>query len=701
MKDTNVKIDQLGGIFETYPQPENSLLELENFQVNVYTQGWDNKLGYEKYYSPGNDWSPFTTDNVDTLFYVQRHQGAQDSILFEQGGTLYQLNDFNGIPDEKALSTGRNVPNTSEVGTQYCQFGRFILYCNGYDRPSKSNLWPCTGYTANYLIEYPLGFDSFPPTPYVWGVETNLTAGAVAGDNASIWFYHDPSGTITHNDFKDKGMGILTDDALNKYRYKITFVSSSGSESPLSEFSNTVEWQTLPPAITKFALVVEMPIGNNDVVARRIYRTKNFSDDADGDGDTFFFVAEVTNNKDLYFIDDVPDSGLGSQAPSILDSVPFPSIHCRYMGVYKDCLFIDGGRVNDLALYFSNPAKPDQFGSLNFILLGHRQGGSITGLYSYFNHLLVFREYSIDIVRGSYPNFTTASLNSNIGTLATNTIVFVPEFGVMFLSYDGVYTIFGNMEYGASPKVENITPHLRDTFSRLNKDALCKASAVYSRKRKEYIVHFPVDGVPFNNFGLVFHTDKRVWSVRKNIPVGPMIVNMNGDVLFGMNDSAPTSNEEHGIMVLSARRSAGQSLDGDAMVDNAPPTSIMRSAWLDMGDPSAKKKIHSVYLFIATGGDQDIPLDYYMDFDYNSNNRTQALRQQRPDFADQEVYDKVFLDAGKYWEEPLVTTIRYDVHSKACSHFQWKIETTADVHIIGYAVDFTAAGLRVIKGKKL
>ncbi len=47
MKDTNVKIDQLGGIFETYPQPENSLLELENFQVNVYTKvgttNWDMK----------------------------------------------------------------------------------------------------------------------------------------------------------------------------------------------------------------------------------------------------------------------------------------------------------------------------------------------------------------------------------------------------------------------------------------------------------------------------------------------------------------------------------------------------------------------------------------------------------------------------------------------------------------------------------
>ena len=62
-----------------------------------------------------------------------------------------------------------------------------------------------------------------------------------------------------------------------------------------------------------------------------------------------------------------------------------------------------------------------------------------------------------------------------------------------------------------------------------------------------------------------------------------------------------------------------------------------------------------------------------MDFNYNSQELTEALRQQRPDFEDQVVYDKVELDDGAYWEEPLVTTVRYDVHSKACSHFQWKM----------------------------
>jgi len=387
-------------------------------------------------------------------------------------------------------------------------------------------------------------------------------------------------------------------------------------------------------------------------------------------------------------------------APSQLDSIPFPALGCRYLGSYKDCLFVDGGRDDDLTLYYSHPAKPDQFAALNFITLSHRQGGGLTGLFSYFNHMLVFREYSIDIIRGSYPNFVATNLVQYVGTRATNTIVGVEGQGILFLSYDGIYSININLDY-SNPTVQNVTPHLRDTFERINKDAIAKASAVYSKKRREYIVHFPVDGSPINNLALVYHTDKVTWSMREDIPAGPMIVNATGDVMFGMNDGSVDSDAEHGIMVLSRKRAAGSAIVDDVLTDNPPLTSIMRSAWLDMGDPSTKKKIHSVYLFIATGGDQDISLHYYMDFNYNSQELTEALRQQRPDFEDQVVYDKVELDDGVYWEEPLITTIRYDVHSKACSHFQWKIETNADVHVIGYAIDFTGSGMRVIQGKKL
>ena len=697
MKDTNAKVDNLKGIVENYPQPIDALQELVNWQVDQYTGGWTNRLGYERYDSTANDFDPFLTNRVDSMFYVQRHQGAQDSILFEQNGSLYQLNDFDGTLKKNALSEERTLPRSSEVGTQYCQFGRYILYANGYDRPSKSRLWPITDYaTSNYLVAYPLGFDAAPSAPVAWGVETDPTASAGGQNSVCIWFY---TTVYVGDDPKNKGLGSATADHENKYRYKVSFVNTAGAESPLSAESNTITWSTTGSKLL-YAIPIEIPVGNSDVIARRIYRTKNFSADVGADGDTYYFVAEIPNNGDDFYIDDNPDTGLGSQAPSQLESIPFPALGCRYLGSYKDCLFVDGGRDDDLTLYYSHPSKPDQFAALNFITLSHRQGGGLTGLFSYFNHLLVFREYSIDIIRGSYPNFAATNLVQYIGTRATNTIVGVEGQGILFLSYDGIYSININLDYG-NPTVQNLTPHLRDTFERINKDAIAKATAVYSKKRREYIVHFPVDGSPINNLALVYHTDKVTWSMREGIPAGPMIVNATGDVMFGMNDGSVSPNNEHGIMVLSRKRAAGSSIVNDVITDNVPLTSIMRSAWLDMGDPSTKKKIHSVYLFIATGGDQDISLNYYMDFNYNSQELTEALRLQRPDFEDQVVYDKVELDDGAYWEEPLVTTIRYDVHSKACSHFQWKIETNADVHVIGYAIDFTGSGMRVIQGKKL
>ena len=699
MKDTHVQVTMLGGLYEKVPQPVSSVLVLQNWCVDQITGGWVSRIGFEKYDINANDWDPFLTNVIDSMFYVQRHQGAQDSILFEQNGVLYQLNDFAGLLKKNELSTGRVVPLSSEVGTQYAQFGRYVIYVNGYNRPAKSHLWPCTEYTTNYLVELPLGFDALPPSPVVWGVETNPSATTTNGNNIGIWFYKDNVAAIK-GDFKDKGLGIPTDTKQNKYRYKVSFVNTAGSESPLSSFSNTTEWTTVAPRTFRYALNVEIPIGNEDVVARRIYRTKNFSDDGGNDALTYYFVAEIANNRDDIFIDDVPDTALGSQAPLDTESIIMPARKARYIGSYKDCLFLDGGRSDDLTLYFSNPARPDQFGALSFLTLGHRQGGGLTGLFSYFSHLLIFREYSIDIVQGNFPSFTSANLSQYIGTTATNTIVACPGLGVVFLSYDGVYGININLDYSDSPNVKNLTPDLRDLFRRVNIDALTKASAVYSKKRRELLFSFPVDGSAVNNMVLVYHTDKQAWSTR-DFPMGQMIVNAGGDVLFGMNDDSLSSTNQHGIMVLSNRRCAGQGKRDDSIIDLAAPTSILRSAWLDMGDASLKKKIHGVYIYLATGGDQDIPLKFFMDYNYNNTHTSQALRQQPADISDQSVYDKVLLDSGAFWEEPLVTMLRYDIYTASCSYFQFMIETTADMHVLGFAIDFTAAGTRIIKGKRL
>jgi len=693
MENKQQIVNELAGINELEPQTPDNLSELVNWKTDNITGGWSSKLGYEMYFTYRNDWIPFQSmAKVDSLFYFNRHQGAQDSILFEAGGVLYHLFEHGATPTKQALVSDRTIPGTTEQSTQYLPFGQFVCIVNGYDRPIKYRAWPVIHHSGSHPFiptVYPLGFHREPGTPVVWDVIVNPADASNNSNGISVWF--------TQNEL---GLGIATDTKKNKYRYRVSYINNAGSESPLSSPSNIVEWTTAA-TVYRYALGVEIPLGDNDIVARRIYRTKNFSADAGNSGDIYYYVNDIPNNFEELYIDVTPDIALGSVSPSNSDSVLFPASDCRYTGIYKDCLFIDGGKANDTVIYYSNPTRPDQYQALNFITVGNRQGGGITGFFGYFGYLLVFRENSIDVIQGDFPNFVATPFQQHIGTRAIDTVTMVPGLGVVFLTIDGVYAVGSNLEYSDTTNVKKISHGIQETISRMNVTNIAQATAVYSEKHREWHCYFCVDGSSINNIGIIFHTDKQVWSVREGFPVNNIVKNPDGDLIFGRNEGAPTNDDPAGLFVISKRRSLGQEIDEGSIIDNDPPTSTMASAWLDMGDPSFKKKVHGVYLFIRTGGDTTVSMDVYRDYDYNTYSTTTGVKLQRADFADQNVYDLVKLDDDKFWEEPMVTPIRFDVHNGSCSWFRWRIQTTVDVIVIGYAVDFTVSGTRIIAGKRL
>ena len=701
MKNQNAIVNALGGINEQEPQQASDLSELINWKTDPLTIGWTNHLGFEKYFTYKTNWNPFASmKKVDSLFYFQRHQGAQDSILFEAGGSLYHLFEH-GTPGKKELVSDRNIPKVTESRTQYLALGRFLIFVNGVDKPSKYLGWPVTQSTYFTPAIYPLGFQRIPGTPKSWSVYNKPQDNQkVATNSISVFFKTDQA----------MGVGIKEDGKENKYRYRVSFINNAGAESPLSAPSEAIVWKSIDTtsasptgagSVYTFALALEIPLGENDVVARRIYRTKNYSSDGGANANNYFFVADVPNNFETLFIDSIADIGLGSSAPSDTESIVFPAMTGQYMGLYKDCLFIDGGQDNNTTIYFSNPSRPDQYSALDFISVGNRSGGGITGFYGYFGYMLVFRENSIDVVQGDYPNFTATPFEQHIGTRATDTITMVPGLGVVFLSKDGIYAVGANIEYSDTTSTKKISSQIQYLMSRINVACLPQATACYSEKHREWHCYFAIDGSSINNVGVVYHTDKGVWSIREDFPVGPLIKNDDADLIFGYNKSASTADDPAGLFVISARRAKGEKITEGSMIDEDPPTSTIASAWLDMGDPGLKKKVHSVYLFIRTGGDNTITMETLRDFNYNNSNTTLGVKLQKADFADQNVYDLVKLDDSKYWEEPISTPIRFDVHDGSCSWFQWKVSTTTDLTIVGYAIDYTVSGTRIIAGKKL
>ena len=87
------------------------------------------------------------------------------------------------------------------------------------------------------------------------------------------------------------------------------FVNTAGAESPLSAESNTITLSTTGSKLL-YAIPIEIPVGNSDVIGKTNISNAKLSADVGADGDTYYFVAEIPNNGDDFYIDDNPDTGL-------------------------------------------------------------------------------------------------------------------------------------------------------------------------------------------------------------------------------------------------------------------------------------------------------------------------------------------------------------------------------------------------------
>lgn len=714
-------ISPIEGMDERYPANPKSADLVQNMYVNKRTKGWDSRIGYEKYLPKLTNFSPWSGNSrIDSVYIWSRHAGAQQWVLYETEGAIYYLKPFQASVGATAprqyLLLGRSVPTPSEPCTQYCPMGRFLMILNGSDRPMKWAGWPLEMKAAALTAPvsknlYPLGWDAIPSPPQPWDVQVNpqtLTPRSVSipaqGDDI---FLGDPTETGTPPIGHD-----------NVYYYRVTFVNNAGSESPISSPSQAVSWTTPPsgyPVVgvrnKTYATMLEIPRGPDGTVARRIYRTKNQASSFDGQFDIrngdglFYYVGQVDNNSEEIYLDVSADTLLGSAAPLPSQSTPFPASLARFAAVYQGCLFLDGGADEDTRLYYSDPGKPDTYNALSFMDLSGTEGGAITGLYSHYNILLVFRERSVAVVLGNYNDgFQATTLRQNISPRGINTVASVPDLGVVFLCEDGIYVMKGGNAGGATMDIVKISDPISGTLDRLNKDLLPRAVGGYSPKWREYHVYFAADGQDRPLIGVVLHLDTLQWSVRTQFPVGALAVNPDGEFIFGHHTGiggGATGSAESGLFVITKKRQAGYTVtlvDGEYVVSNsAPPISTFRCPFHHFGEPQRKKFVKFVYLYVLTTGSNTFSLTYFKDYE-TSGLTSPAMQMQPPDRPLQKVYDTALLGTDS-WERPHVTEIRYPIADGACSHFQFEISSTNDFVLVGYCIDYDVNNTSVIRGR--
>ena len=221
---------------------------------------------------------------------------------------------------------------------------------------------------------------------------------------------------------------------------------------------------------------------------------------------------------------------------------------------------------------------------------------------------------------------------------------------------------------------------------------------VSQSRSRGWLCFVPTAGAVENNIGIVFHLDNSQWSIRDQFPAGSVITNKQGDIIFGHYKDVSGVNDPKGLWVMSARHTLGSTISVDKHVDAFGLISTMASQWLDFGDASTKKRILSVYLIIRTKGDNTVSLTGYKDYQYNKPTTTKARTSQISDVLKQSVYDKVKTNDNKFWEEPLLTTLRFDLDIRKCSYFRWELSTQKEFSVIGYFIDYQMKEQRILSG---
>lgn len=725
-----------GGVDQRYFPGPNAAQLVRNYRYEP-NGGWRNDRGWEPlipYPSPFVLTLAQITDLYQPcrfLSVVQRHQGSEEYYLQERGGTLfYEYGNIGTATTNKiVLDKDRNIPRSDDPGTQAVPYGRFIALLNGYDNMLK--FWGRSRVTQ-------FGFYQTPPAPTIIEMQMDYNTSEnnpPAGDPIN----NELSGVAIQFPAKSSlGLGSPTAGAFNTYSYRQTYVTDTGSESPLSPIAS-VSW-TIPDGETDSAkanqrkygvMLVGLDPGPDGTVARRIYRTKNKKDGIEGNGDIFYFVAQIDENNSTSYIDVTPDNQLTIQAPSITDSVTISTTY-KYGASWNGSFWLAGGESTPTRIIYSAQGLPEQFPGFNYFDVGVRDGGHITALYPYYDVLLVFRERSIDAVftNAAGDGFTCTTIKKDCGTTATNSIKLIPGVGVMFLNKDGFFLIKGGMRGGAELSVIGMSQTIEKEMGSLSKNALQRASAAYSEREKEYWCIYPVDGDTECTRGACWNVINEQWAFRGAGPdqdddhqwkFSQIATDQSGYFILGTRPkfTIPTQNSNAypglGLQVWSGRKFWGddftitfaQNQYTLARDPHPQGQSEWISTWYDFGDDSIKKRIISVEMEVITEGNNPIELQWAQDWSYTFSSAG-TVPIQVGDYLggkkEQATYSPAAVTTYKQtnvatwdktdWEEPRVTRLRWDVNTGLVSHFQFKILSSNHMQIVKYQINYIAGSVK-------
>jgi hypothetical protein len=690
----HITIPKLAGMNEMPNAKAYEARSIRGMRYDASEGRWVSDRGYESFWP--NAPSRGAPDN-NYVFSMHLHQtlgGATKDIIVERGdndGTvgLYRIDplDNSGI---ETIQTSRHRPGVNETGTCFVSFGRVAVAVNGWDQPLR--IYPHTA-TANGRVE-PFGF---PQTPAAC-LPAEMSNSSVASSATAYSYSKSISTTDVTTAYPAQntvGLGTSTVGSTNSYKYRYTWVTDTGSESPMSAESSVVNWRT-PATHTGSTsgfrygiLITGIQPGPAGTVKRRLYRTNNMGETQLTANATYFFVAEIPNNFETTYTDHKPDGFLGSEGPGLVDSAPLPT-DIRWITMHAGRLWAVAG---DYRVHWSQPGQIESFGATNYVDVSGRNGGRVTGLLPHNDVLIVFRENAIEAILPSGDTWRASTISDNIGSTAPHAAIALSDWGVIFVANDGIYAVQGSYTGGGKIGFQELTTNI--AWDRVNTAALARAWAWANPRDREITFALPADGQVYPNLHLVLHLDAGepgvpAWSQREGIQSGCGIVGPEQWPYIGDHGQYLSTTLQKPLLfsVWAAYDQYGYASSDATYATPAPrPDTWWESTDLDFGNPDQTKIIKHITAQVSAYGDQPIYLDCYLDSKWYTAGTTQQTTTHIQDRQVLNVLGTAVVGTDTF-SKRIISQVRFDVALLQTRRIRLRFRSSSVWALYGFTVHF-------------
>lgn len=288
------------------------------------------------------------------------------------------------------------------------------------------------------------------------------------------------------------------------YKYAYTYVNADGFESNPSPYSATVTVANDSIDLTNVTVSTDP-----QVTARNIYRTLGTG----SAGTILFFVGTINDNVTTVFNDNVADTDLGAILEYDNDKPPILS----FIKTHKNGLFgVEAANPN--RMWFSKRFNYSAWPALFFIDIDSNDGDVISGIYPFFDQLVIFKRKSIYILSGTdETNYSIQRANTDfrVGCVAFRSIALLDN-QLAFLSERGPFVFDGLRVQYIGDKIESIfnktNPNLNSVFNWVQQ-GICCASAYKRDFKNWYFLAIPCGASNRNNLILVYDFVVQAWQV--------------------------------------------------------------------------------------------------------------------------------------------------------------------------------------------